>query len=86
MWKEKNCFLKIVTAVRNQSTILHWLPVSQRMLKQLQAFSVIGPSTWNGLPLTLRLLPQYNVSSFNKHVKLFIFGCSWIESTTEYVF
>jgi len=32
-------------------------------LKQRRTFSVIGPSTWNELPLTLRLLPRNNVSS-----------------------
>lgn len=62
------------------------VPQAQSVLKQLQAFSVIGPSTWNRLPVTLHLLPQYNVSSFNKLVKLFIFDCSWIENATEYVF
>ena len=35
-------------------------------VKQRGAFSVIGPSTWNELPLTQRLLPRNNVSSFCK--------------------
>src|SRR6218665_2105218 len=43
----------------------------------------IGPSTWNELPFTLRLLPQNNVSSFSKLVKIFLFDRSWIESASE---
>src|SRR6218665_2879488 len=66
--------------------VLHWLPVSQRILyrssargellvprarsslKQRRAFSVIDP-TCNQLPLTLRLLPWNNMSSFCKACK-----------------
>src|SRR6218665_1565297 len=33
------------------------VPRARSALKQRRAFSVIGPSTWNELPLTLRLLP-----------------------------
>jgi len=45
------------------------------------AFSVIGPSTWNELPLMLRW--QNNVSSFCKLLKTFLFGSSWTESASE---
>jgi len=37
-----------------------------------------GPSTWNELPLTLRLLPWNNISSFCKLLET-IFGRSWTE-------
>jgi len=36
--------------------------------------------TWNELPLTLRLLPRNNMSSFCKLLKTFLFGRSWTES------
>src|SRR6218665_1901614 len=52
-------------------------------VKQRRAFSVIGPSTWNELPLTLRLLPQNNVSSFCKLLKTFLLDRSWTESASE---
>jgi len=48
-------------------------------LKQRQASSVIGPSTWNRFPLMLRLLPRNNASSFYKVLKSYLFGCSWTE-------
>src|SRR6218665_900548 len=53
------------------------------LIKQRGAFSVIGPSTWNELPLTLRLLPQNNISSFCKLLKTFLFDRSWTESASE---
>ena len=34
------------------------VPRARSALKQRKAVSVIGPSTWNQLPLTLRLLPR----------------------------
>src|SRR6218665_1271358 len=52
-------------------------------LKQRRAFSVIGPSIWNELPLTLRLLPQNNMSSFCKLLKIFLFDHSETESASE---
>jgi len=51
--------------------------------KQRRAFSVIGPSTWTELPLTLRLLPRNNVSSFCLLLKKFLLGRSWTESASE---
>src|SRR6218665_3043944 len=50
---------------------------------QRRSFSVIDPSTWNELPLTLRLLPQNNMSSFCKLLKTFLFDHSWPESASE---
>src|SRR6218665_318327 len=51
--------------------------------KKRRAFFVIGPSTWNEFPLTLRLLPRNNVPSFCKLLKTFLFGRSWTESASE---
>ena len=59
------------------------VPRARSALKQRRAFSVIGPSTWNELPLTLRLLPQNNMPSFCKLLKTFLFDRSWTESASE---
>jgi len=61
------------------------IPRARSALKQRRAFSVISPSTWNELPLTLRLLPQKNVSSFCRLLKTYLFDLSWKESASEYV-
>src|SRR6218665_311835 len=45
-------------ALRSSARGEHLVPRARSALKQRRAFSVIGPSTWNELPLTLRLLPQ----------------------------
>ena len=46
------------------------VPRARSALKQRRDFSVIGPFTWNELPLTLRLLPQNKVYSFCKLLKI----------------
>ena len=58
------------------------VPRARSALKQRRAFSVIGRSAWNELPLTLRWLPRNNVSSFCKLLKTF-FVSSWTESNSE---
>src|SRR6218665_1974721 len=47
------------------------VPRAHSALKKRRAFSVIGPSTWKELPLTLCLLPQNNMSSFCKLLRHF---------------
>src|SRR6218665_3423355 len=49
-------------ALRSSARCELLVPRARSALKQRRAFSVIGSSTWNQLPLTLRLLPQNNVS------------------------
>src|SRR6218665_653631 len=53
------------------------VPRARSALKQRRAFSVIGPYTWNELPLTLRLLPQNKCllsASFLRHFSLTVAG------------
>jgi len=59
------------------------VPRARSALKQRRAFSVIGPSTWNELPPTLRLLLRNNASSFCKLLKTFLFSHRWTESASE---
>ena len=47
---------------------------------QRRAFSIVGHSTWNGLPLDMCLLPRNNANAFNKLLKtnyLYCRGWSW---------
>jgi len=57
-------------ALRSSARGELFVPRARSVLKQRRAFSVIGPSTWNELPLMLCLLPQNNVSSFCKLLSL----------------
>src|SRR6218665_323727 len=34
-----------------------FVPFARTLTRQTRSFSLVGPSVWNGLPLTLRLLP-----------------------------
>jgi len=44
---------------------------------QKRAFSVVGPSVWNGLPSDLRSLPRDLSSSVYKLFKTLLFGRAW---------
>src|SRR6218665_909701 len=51
--------------------------------KQNRAFSAVGPSIWNGLPLELRSLPRDFSSSFYSLLKTFRFALAWAGSVSE---
>ena len=38
--------------------------ISKTATRQRRAFSIVGPYTWNGLPLEIRILPKNNESVF----------------------
>ena len=51
--------------------------------RQNRAFSIVGPSVWNGLPSDLRSLPRDVSSSFYKLLKTLLFGRAWAGSASE---
>jgi len=65
-------FLTSRQALRSSAHGELLVPRARSALKEHQAFSVIGPSTWNELPLTLLLQPD-----------TLLFGRSWTESASE---
>ena len=50
---------------------------------QNRAFSVVGPTVWNGLPLELRLLPRTLSDLFYVNLKTVLFGRAGVGSTSE---
>ena|SRR6218665_1822824 len=42
--------------------------------RQTRAFSVVGPSVWNGLPLVLRVLPRVHSDTFFSSLKSVLFS------------
>src|SRR6218665_2039992 len=50
------------------------IPYSYTAIKQNRAFSMAGPSIWNGLPFELRSLPGDFSSSFHSLLKTFLFA------------
>ena len=50
------------------------VPRAHTATRQERAFSIVGPSVWNGLPSKLCSLPQDLSSSFYKLLKTLLFG------------
>jgi len=45
-----------------------------------RSFSVVGPATWNGLPVDLRHLPNGVCSQFHHLLKTVLFPLAWVGS------
>ena len=59
------------------------VPYARTSIRQRRAFSVAGPSTWNGLPLHLRLLPKVLTDTFYRNLKTALFSRGWVGSASE---
>src|SRR6218665_1254353 len=49
------------------------VPFTRSATMQTCSFSVVGPTTWNGLPIDLRHLPNGTCSQFHRHLKTVLF-------------
>ena len=59
------------------------VPFARTATKQNRAFSVVGPSLWNGLPLALRLHPRIHSESFYSCLKTVLFSRAGVGSAPE---
>ena len=59
------------------------VPFASTSNRQNRAFSVVGPSVWNGLILVLRLLFRVRSDSFYSNLKTVLFSRAGFESTSE---
>jgi len=59
------------------------VPRARLAIKQRRAFSVVGPSIWNDLPLKLRSLLVSHPAGFYKSLKSFFFSRGWAGSASE---
>ena len=50
---------------------------------QTRSFSVVGPNTWNRLPVDLRHLPIGACSQFHHLLKTVLFRLAWVGSASE---
>src|SRR6218665_3318356 len=50
---------------------------------QTRSFSVVGPKTWNELPVDLRHLPNGACSQFHHLLKTLLFRLAWVGSASE---
>src|SRR6218665_3937070 len=52
--------------------------------KQIRAFSVVVPSTWNGLPSELRIFNRTTSPAFFSHLKTALFDRAGVGSASEW--
>jgi len=50
---------------------------------QTRSFTVVGPKTWNGLPVDLRHRPNGACSQFHHLLKTVLFRLAWVGSASE---
>src|SRR6218665_422225 len=59
-----------------------FVPFAHTSTRQARAFSVVGPSVWNGLPLALRLLPMVHYDAFYSSLKTTLFSRARVGSAS----
>jgi len=59
------------------------VPFARSATVQTRSFYVVGPTTWNGLPIDLRLLPNSACSQFHHPLKTVLFRLAWVGSAFE---
>src|SRR6218665_2358439 len=61
------------------------VPCTRTVIRQRRAFSVVGPTAWNGLPVALRLTPVAPSALFLSGLKTTLFDRGWAGSAHEYI-
>src|SRR6218665_2569964 len=59
------------------------VPFARTSTKQIRAFSVVGPSTWNGLPSELRIFNRTTSPAFFSNLKTALFDRAGVGSASE---
>src|SRR6218665_579443 len=59
------------------------VPCPRTSASQKLAFAVVVPSLWNGLPLSIRLLPRTLSQTFPSQLKAVLFGRVGVGSASE---
>src|SRR6218665_657011 len=70
-------------ALRPSATCQLLVPRAKTATRQRRAFSIVGPSTWNGLPLEIRILPKNNESAFCRLLKTDLYRRGWAGGASE---
>src|SRR6218665_2181795 len=70
-------------SLRSSQQGLLLVPLDRKSTKQTRAFSVVGPSTWNGLPPELRIFNRTTSPAFFSHLKTALFDRAGVGSASE---
>src|SRR6218665_2833126 len=71
------------SSLRTMERGVLFVPVARISTRQARAFSVVGPSVWNGLPLALRLLPRVQSDAFYSSLTTALFSRARVGSASE---
>src|SRR6218665_3552341 len=71
------------SSLRSSEQGLLFVPFARTSTTQARAFSVVGPSVWNGLPLSQRLLPRILSDTFYSSLKTLLFSRARVGSASE---
>src|SRR6218665_2250637 len=71
------------SSLRSSEQRLLFVPFARTSTTQARAFSVVGPSVWNGLPLSQRLLPRILSDTFYSSLKTLLFSRARVGSASE---
>src|SRR6218665_2231047 len=71
------------SSLRSSEQGLLFVPFARTSTTQARAFSVVGPSVWNGLPLLQRLLPRILSDTFYSGLKTLLFSRARVGSASE---
>src|SRR6218665_1208902 len=59
------------------------VPFARSATMRTRSFYVVGPITWNGLPVDLRHLPNGACSQLHNLLRTVLFRLAWIWSSSE---
>src|SRR6218665_926342 len=71
------------SSLRSSEQGLLFVPFARTSTTQARALSVVGPSVWNGLPLSQRLLPRILSDTFYSSLKTLLFSRARVGSAAE---
>src|SRR6218665_2036722 len=71
------------SSLRSSKQGLQFVPFARTSTTQARAFSVVGPSVWNGLPLSQRLLPRILSDTFYSSLKTLLFTHARVGNASE---
>src|SRR6218665_1962600 len=73
----------VVSSLRSSAQAELLVPRTRTVIRQRRAFSVAGPTAWNGLPVALRLTPVAHSALFLSSLKTTLFDRGWAGSAPE---
>ena len=82
-WREEMSDVAARRALRSTARGELLVPRARLAIKQRRAFSVVGPSIGDDLPLKLRSLLVSHPAEFYKSLKSFFFSRGWAGSASE---